>query len=526
MITAARPWIVYARVSTDEQAAEGVSLDSQQQACKALLAAHGHGPVEVFVDAGASAKSLDRPGMQALLARWKRGELAGVCAYALDRVTRSLRDLLDLVELSEQHQVHLLCVREKIDTSGPMGRFVLHIIAATAQLEREMVSSRTKAAMAYRKSQGAHCGPAPAGCVKVRDAEGVPRLAMHPVYGSIIADAFRACVEGDSLAVIAQRLNDAGVPTGRGSPWQKATMHGLLDRRSVIGVLIDQETWEAARQARAGRKAKRPRSPNEAPRPNPRATDTWPLRGLCWCGSCGAAMIVATVHSGERRHHYLRCTGRPKGTCRQRDLPYGQTEAAAVELLRRRLADGELTSALAAWTVDRRKLAAAEAERLPDVRKKRDATAQRRDRLLTMVEGGGDAARAATGRLAAVQRELEALDGTLTGLAAAVEMADRDAAAIATMERQVLTGVERLGDATAEEREAILTGFVRRIDVRPDAMELTLVAPGTTAVQGRLCPGRRKWGRDHDLGHNHGPRVAGRLTWVHRGKYGLAVTVN
>src|SRR5688500_19327064 len=110
---------------------------------------------EVVEDAGFSAKDLHRPGMTELLRRVDAGEIAGVSAYKLDRLTRSVVDLYDLLARFEKTGTALVSVREQIDTTSAMGRFFVGLIGLIAQWEREQISERVRMAMQHRKAQGA-----------------------------------------------------------------------------------------------------------------------------------------------------------------------------------------------------------------------------------------------------------------------------------------------------------------------------------------------------------------------------------
>src|SRR6202050_13947 len=90
--------IGYARVSTDKQADRGVSLEAQQEKIRAMVVVHGAELSDIIVEAGESAKSLNRPGMQRLLALVDAGEVHAVIVAKLDRLTRSVKDLCELLE--------------------------------------------------------------------------------------------------------------------------------------------------------------------------------------------------------------------------------------------------------------------------------------------------------------------------------------------------------------------------------------------------------------------------------------------
>ena len=148
------PAVGYARVSTDEQAREGVSLEVQQSRIRAYCEAKELELVDVLVDDGISGKTLDRPALHELLQRCERGQVGHVVVVKLDRLTRRTRDLLALVDdLFLARHIELHSVSESLDTSTPHGRFVLTLFGGLAQMERELIGERTKSALAYKRQQ-------------------------------------------------------------------------------------------------------------------------------------------------------------------------------------------------------------------------------------------------------------------------------------------------------------------------------------------------------------------------------------
>ena len=140
------PWIIYTRVSTDEQAAGGISLDAQLASCRAYAIARGWTVGEEVVDGGFSAKDLRRPGAAKVLELYAQRKIAGVIVWRLDRLLRRVRDLVAILDAAGEHG-GLVSVTESLDTTTPMGRFVVHLLASIAQLERETVGQRVKMAM-------------------------------------------------------------------------------------------------------------------------------------------------------------------------------------------------------------------------------------------------------------------------------------------------------------------------------------------------------------------------------------------
>jgi len=127
--------IGYARVSTLEQAEEGISLQVQEDSIRAYAQLHGLELTDILSDRGESGKDLDRPAARELLARVRGGEVEALIAYRLDRLTRSPRDLFLIVddELNPRG-VELISVSEQIDTRTPGGRAMMEIMGIFAQM--------------------------------------------------------------------------------------------------------------------------------------------------------------------------------------------------------------------------------------------------------------------------------------------------------------------------------------------------------------------------------------------------------
>src|SRR6201997_3650156 len=151
----------YVRVSTDKQADRGVSLDAQAEKIRAMAVVHNAELLDIIVDGGESAKSLNRPGMAKLLAMVDAGEVQVVIIAKLDRLTRSVKDLCTLLERFNRRGVTLISVAESLDTGSAAGRLVLNILTAVSQWEREAIGERTRDAMSHKRSQGQRVGNIP-----------------------------------------------------------------------------------------------------------------------------------------------------------------------------------------------------------------------------------------------------------------------------------------------------------------------------------------------------------------------------
>lgn len=142
---------IYARVSTEDQ-----SLEQQIEPCVRRCEADQHKYL-VFEEKISGAKET-RPQLDIMLQAVRKKEFDAVMVYKLDRLGRSTRHLLQILAELKNKNVAFISLTEGFDTNSPMGRFGLSIMAALAQMERELISERTKAKLAYIKSQGRHIG--------------------------------------------------------------------------------------------------------------------------------------------------------------------------------------------------------------------------------------------------------------------------------------------------------------------------------------------------------------------------------
>jgi site-specific DNA recombinase len=209
--------IGYARVSTDKQADFGVSLDAQSEKVRAMAVVQGAELVDMIVDAGESAKSLNRPGMARLLSLVDAGAVDTVIIAKLDRLTRSVKDLAELLERFTRRGVSLVSVADALDTRSAAGRLVLNIMVSVSQLEREAIGERTRDAMQHKRANGERVGTVPFG---YRTAADGVRLESNTAEQGILATMRELRAAGHSTRQISAELNRLGFTTRRGTEWR------------------------------------------------------------------------------------------------------------------------------------------------------------------------------------------------------------------------------------------------------------------------------------------------------------------
>lgn len=123
----------YARVSTEEQARDGVSLGAQEDKIHAYAIVKDWTLMELIRDAGHSAKSLKRPGLARLLTLVEAGQVDVVMVYKLDRLTRSVVDLGKLMDLFKRKRVDLVSLQESLDATTATGELMMNLLASVSQ---------------------------------------------------------------------------------------------------------------------------------------------------------------------------------------------------------------------------------------------------------------------------------------------------------------------------------------------------------------------------------------------------------
>lgn len=203
----------YIRVSTEEQVASGAGLEAQRTAIITECDRRGWAITSWHADEGISGgKEIQhRPALLAALEAIEAGTAILMVAKS-DRLARSLRTLLKTIDHVQAAGGSVASVDGTIDSSSAAGRFQTQVMGGVAELERALISDRTKAALAVKRSQGVRLGR--------------PITVPDHVAQRIAAE--RAA--GSTWQAICDRLNDEGVPTGQRGKWWPATAQRIAIR--------------------------------------------------------------------------------------------------------------------------------------------------------------------------------------------------------------------------------------------------------------------------------------------------------
>lgn len=444
--------VAYCRVSTEEQAAEGFSIDGQAEKLQAYAQLQELGPVMLIEDPGRSGKNLERPGLQQLLAMVEQGHVTNVLVWRLDRLSRNLGDLILLADTFGKAGVGLHSFTEKIDLSSATGRMFYNILGAFAQFYREQLAENVRLGMQQAAREGRWVNRPKMGYDLV-DGRLVPNAYAHTVRRMF---ALRA--EGLSLREVEERT---GV--------KYSTVRAILHSRIYLGEVLLNGQWYPGQHeplvtpqefaaAHRGHLPGRPRSRHL-------------LSGRIRCGLCGR---VASVRYGRDGAVLYRCRHRGRG-CGQPSRSASGLERAALLGLRLLAEDAGLQEAI------RRQLARAAGE-APEASSRRRAAAalgelaDRRRKLLDLYYSGAIGTELFAEEEERLTHEIEALREEQERVG---EEAARQAE-IAGRFQEVLNILRELNldeiwaEATDQERRVLVEELVDVVAIFPDHLEVTL----------------------------------------------------
>ena len=245
-----RRTVAYIRVSTEEQAYEGYSLLDQERAARlyaqARVAMQEAGWTEidddgVYADPGVSGTLRDRPGLNRLLADAKAGKIGRVICTKLDRIGRTAAIILSIEDELESYGVQRAYIKDSIDTSTATGRLLRTVLAAVAELEREMILERTTAGKVEAVRRGDVWRPT--GLLGYRylpvdkqtGQRGRLEIDEAPYQAPLIRRIFTDVANGTSLRALAAQLNAEGIPPVRGTMWRHNALERIIRNPAYTG---------------------------------------------------------------------------------------------------------------------------------------------------------------------------------------------------------------------------------------------------------------------------------------------------
>jgi len=226
---------IYVRVSTEDQAKEGFSLDSQLEKLRSYCMARGWKIAGEYVDDGYSGRDVRRPAYQKMMNEIDKWDI--LLVMKMDRIHRNSKNFMIMMEHLREEGKEFVSMTESLDTSTAMGRFVMDIIQRIAQLESEQIGERVYDGMRQKAKQGAGLlgSPSPFGYEYNNG-----KLVGVEKELKVVKKIFTDYAKGKSMEEIAEFLNKEGIKTKRGGRWDRKTVSRILSNPVYCGIV----EWE------------------------------------------------------------------------------------------------------------------------------------------------------------------------------------------------------------------------------------------------------------------------------------------
>jgi len=240
---------LYCRVSTEEQAIEGYSIDAQKEKLEAFCSfavnddgEDAYAVTKVYLDEGFSGKRENRPGYRQMMS--EMSEWDAIIVLKMDRIHRNSRNFMNMMDVLNRHGKQFVSATEDFDTSNATGRFVMSMIQSIAQLESEQIGERTYVGMRQKAE------------TMENTAESSRTMGFSPPFGYRLIEGelveepdeldqvswmFEACLRGESMQSIADSLNHSNIRTHRGNKWTNISVAAVLHNPIYAGFIRWQE---------------------------------------------------------------------------------------------------------------------------------------------------------------------------------------------------------------------------------------------------------------------------------------------
>lgn len=307
--------IIYYRVSTEDQAQFGISLEQQKNHCLNYAENNNIEVVKMFHDDGVSAKTADRPDLQKMLkyCSQRSDNINVVIVYKIDRLSRNVNDYTNILILLNKLKIKLASTTEAIDDT-PIGKFIGNIMAASAQFDNELKGERVLSCMMEKIKQGYWCWKAPFGYLNSTDEFNHKVVVLDKARAPLVKFIFETFTRGIyTLEEIKKMVNKDGLRTWRGKEISSQLINKIVNNAFYIGIMqvcgkeylgnhekiISEEIFYRCQKLLRGYSREENISRSKK-------NEDFPLRHFIICGYCGRPMTAyyATGKLGGRYPYY------------------------------------------------------------------------------------------------------------------------------------------------------------------------------------------------------------------------------
>ncbi|MCQ2069707.1 MAG: recombinase family protein [archaeon] len=223
---------IYVRVSTEDQAREGYSLDAQTKKLVAICKFKGWEVADIYRDEGCSGTNTDRPEYQRMFSEIDRWDI--LLVLKMDRIHRNSVNFAAMMDTLNRNGKDFTSLNEKFDTTTAMGRFVMDIVQRMAQLESEQIGERVKIGMRKKATMGigAMGSGIPYG---YRYENG--QLVVIDSEAEVVRRIFRCYSEGQTMDRIATDLVNSNILSKTGRRWCRQSISKILHNPLYAGYI-------------------------------------------------------------------------------------------------------------------------------------------------------------------------------------------------------------------------------------------------------------------------------------------------
>lgn len=449
---------LYIRVSTQEQASEGYSIEEQKERLTKYADAQGWTVYRLYSDPGFSGGSIERPGLKTLITDVAAGKLDKVAVYKLDRMSRSQKDTLYLIEdVFIPNGVDFVSMTENFDTGTPLGRAMIGILSVFAQLEREQIKERMSLGREGRAKSGLWHGSnrIPIGYVYENG-----QLKIEPYEAQIVRRIYQEFNNGRTVAAIVSDFKREGITTKYGRI-QPSTVRSVIRAKTFIGIvshngveyqgqhdpIISREEYDRANR----------RLDDQA------QTDTNHynfrkhvsiITGICYCSVCKEKMIIQYRNSRTKDvSRVITCPHKSATGCDNPRYPLLEVETYIIDQIKKLRLDPEYFKETRSQTQS-----AGELERIAILEERIKGNDVKISRLMDLYSVGGI-------DLSALKDKIEILNLESTTLRSEVEKLRRQLSDVLTdqdIKDLVYTLEETIEDP--EQARIVAKALIKRID--------------------------------------------------------------
>ena len=492
---------IYTRKSHEEGLEQEFnSLDAQRESAEAYIESQRlqgwRALPDRYDDGGFSGGTMERPGLQRLLADVNSGKVDVIVVYKIDRLSRSLLDFMKMIERFNEKGVSFVSVTQHFNTTDPTGRMFLGILITFAQYEREVIAERIRDKVTAAKRRGKYCGgPAILGYDVDREQK---KLIANPDEAPLVQHIFRRFTQLSSAKELAAELNEQGYRTkswttkkGKhrpGNTWNTGHIYRLLGNRIYMGEvvhkgksypgehegIVPKGQWEKVQALLSeNTRAKQTKAKTKI---------ISPLQGVVRCGHCDGTMGLTYTQKGPRRYTYYHCAKDAKravSRCPLKRVPAGDIEKVVLEQLSAVFRTPTLVSRTYFAARD---MEDAEQERLLAQKHKLEDDLRRvQERALAVVSPNGNDAEPGAA-LADLNQEAVTLSRQLTDVSVRARAFETDPVEeqdVAEAFQSVETFWE---DLFPLERNRLIRLLVEQVELRESGIDLELKTQGLTSL--------------------------------------------